>query len=390
MPVPVPLHPDLPFRRGADTGGGYGALVGMHLSAAVPAEPTGMGAGAAKGRARTGGPAVSHPCAPATPGPDWMADRRTPRGRRMLLGLTTALVATVCFGFGAVSQARGARAAPRADRVRAGLVAALLRSWQFVLGTVLDILGFVLSIVALRSLPLFLVQAVTSSSLAVTALAAVWLLGARLRRGDVAGIVAVVVGLSLLALGSGEEGREHAPAVFHWGLFATAVAILLATLVLVRRDGTAAAAGLGLLAGMGFGITSLAVRVLDASGLTAVFTDPAAYALALGGLGGYLAYALALQRGTVTAATAAGTVAETFGPALVGVVALGDSARPGFVWCALAGFAMAVGGTFLLSRFGELEGESAELSAPHQGAEARGGRRGRARPGSPDGSAVRR
>ena len=160
--------------------------------------------------------------------------------------------------------------------------------------------------------------------------------------------------------------------------------------MLVRRDGTAAAAGLGLLAGMGFGITSLAVRVLDASGLTAVFTDPAAYALALGGLGGYLAYALALQRGTVTAATAAGTVAETFGPALVGVVALGDSARPGFVWCALAGFAMAVGGTFLLSRFGELEGESAELSAPHQGAEARGGRRGRTRPGSPDGSAVRR
>ncbi|MFI9363848.1 hypothetical protein ACIG5E_22765 [Kitasatospora sp. NPDC053057] len=310
----------------------------------------------------------------------------------MLLGLTTALVATVCFGFGAVFQARGARSAPRADRVRAGLLASLLRSWQFILGTALDILGFVLSIVALRSLPLFLVQAVTNASLAVTALAAVWLLGARLRRGDVAGILAVVIGLSLLALGSGQEGREYAPAAFHWALLATTVVMLLATLVLVRRDGTAAVAGLGLLAGAGFGITSLAVRVLDASGLTAVFTDPAAYALALGGLGGYLAYALALQRGTVTAATAAGTVAETFGPALVGVVSLGDSARPGFAGCALTGFAIAVGGTFLLSHFGELEGESAELSAPRPDAEAEAerGRRGRARPGSPDGSAVRR
>ncbi|MGW3040349.1 hypothetical protein ACWC9T_09930 [Kitasatospora sp. NPDC001159] len=288
----------------------------------------------------------------------------------MLLGLTTVLFATVCFGFGAVFQARGACSAPRVDRVRAGLLAALVRSWQFIVGTLLDILGFVLSIVALRSLPLFLVQAVTNASLAVTALAAVWLLGARLRRSDVAGILAVVIGLTLLALGSGREGREYAPAAFHWALLATTAVMLLATLVLVRRDGTAAAAGLGLLAGVGFGITSLAVRVMDTSGLVGVLTDPAAYALVVGGLGGYLAYALALQRGTVTAATAAGTLAETFGPALVGVLSLGDAARPGFAWCALTGFAVAVGGTFLLSRFGELEGESAELAAPQADTEA--------------------
>ncbi|MEU8922975.1 hypothetical protein AB0D10_18860 [Kitasatospora sp. NPDC048545] len=288
----------------------------------------------------------------------------------MLLGLTTALVATVCFGFGAVFQARGARSAPRADRVRAGLLAALARSWQFLVGTLLDIAGFVLSIVALRSLPLFLVQAVTNAGLAVTALAAVWLLGARLHRADVTGIIAVVVGLTLLAVGSGRDGRNYAPAAFHWSLLATTVVMLLATLVLVRRNGTAAAAGLGVLAGVGFGVTSLAVRVMDASGPLAILTDPAAYALAAGGLGGYLAYALALQRGTVTAATAAGTVVETFGPALIGVVALGDAARPGFEWCALTGFAVAVGGTFLLSRFGEPEGGPAESSAPHPDADA--------------------
>ncbi|MGW2250812.1 hypothetical protein ACWCXH_11485 [Kitasatospora sp. NPDC001660] len=288
----------------------------------------------------------------------------------MLLGLTTALVATVCFGFGAVFQARGARVAPRADRVRAGLLAALVRSWQFVLGMLLDIAGFVLSIVALRSLPLFLVQAVTNAGLAVTALAAVWLLGARLRRGDLAGIVAVVVGLTLLALGSGKEGREYAPSAFHWALLGATAAMVLLTVVLVRRDGTVAAAGLGLLAGVGFGVTSLAVRVLDVHRLTTLLADPAAYALALGGLGGYLAYALALQRGTVTAATAAGTVAETFGPALVGVLALGDAARPGFEWCALTGFAVAVGGTFVLSRFGEPEGGSAGPVAAESGAVA--------------------
>ncbi|WP_371494016.1 hypothetical protein OG871_02930 [Kitasatospora sp. NBC_00374] len=282
----------------------------------------------------------------------------------MLLGLTTALVATVCFGFACVFQARGARAAPRADGVRLGLLAALARSWQFLLGTGLDVAGFALSIVALRSLPLFAVQAVTNASLAITAVAAVWLLGARLRRTDVAAILAVVVGLTLVAVGSGREGREYAGTAFHVALLAATALMLLLTVVLARRGGNAVAAALGLLAGVGFGITSLAVRVIDAADPVSLLTDPAAYALALGGLGGYLAYALALQRGTVTAATAAGTVAETFGPAVVGALALGDRARPGFAWSAVAGFAIAVGGTFLLARFGEVEAAPQEYEGP--------------------------
>ncbi|MDY0813720.1 hypothetical protein [Kitasatospora purpeofusca] len=323
----------------------------------------------------------------------------------MLLGLTTALAATVCFGFGSVLQAGGAREAPHADRVRVGLLAALLRSWRFLLGTGLDIAGFALSIVALRTLPLFLVQAVTNASLAVTALAAARLLGARLHRADLLGIAAVVVGLTLLALGSGSAGRDHASAAFHWALLATTVLMLLLTFALARRSGNAAAVGLGLLAGVGFGVTSLAVRVLDVSGPLDLFTDPAAYGLALGGLGGYLAYALALQRGTVTAVTAAGTVSETFGPALVGVVALGDTARPGCAWCAVTGFVVAVGGTFVLSRFGEVESElglppesagpgppeeSAEPVPPEAPPSGPGATRSGDHPGRPNGSAMQR
>ncbi|GAA2748691.1 hypothetical protein [Kitasatospora cinereorecta] len=286
----------------------------------------------------------------------------------MLLGLTAALVATVCFGFASVLQARGARAAPRADRVRLGLLTALARSWPFLLGTGMDVAGFALSIVALRSLPLFVVQAVTNASLAVTALAAVRWLGARLHRPDVVGIVGVVAGLILLALGSGHEGREDAPLAFHLALLGTTVLTLVLTAVLARRDGNGAAAGLGLLAGVGFGVTSLAVRVLNAGSAAELFSDPATYALALGGLGGYVAYALALQRGTVTAATAAGTVAETFGPAVIGVLVLDDTARPGYAWSAAAGFVLAVGGTFLLSRFGEVEEPRTEQPDPPAGA----------------------
>ncbi|MFJ8045688.1 hypothetical protein ACIRBX_34785 [Kitasatospora sp. NPDC096147] len=272
----------------------------------------------------------------------------------MILGLTTALAATVCFGFASVLQARGARAVPRESALRAGLPARLARNGPFVLGTALDVAGFGLSIVALRTLPLFLVQALTNASLAVTAAAAVRYLGVRLRPRDLAGITAVVGGLILLAAASGATGRDRAGPPFHFALLLTTLLMLLLTALLARWEGDGVAVGLGLLAGVGFGVTSLAVRVLDASGPLTVFTDPAAYALALGGLGGYLAYALALQRGSVTAATAASGLSETVGPGAVGVLALGDHARPGLGWLAAAGFALAVGGVSALARFGEV------------------------------------
>jgi hypothetical protein len=46
-------------------------------------------------------------------------------------------------------------------------------------------------------------------------------------------------------------------------------------------------------------------------------------------------------------------VGETVGPALIGVLWLGDLTRPGFGWMVVVGFAIAVAGTLALARFGE-------------------------------------
>ncbi|GAA2151921.1 hypothetical protein GCM10009760_47890 [Kitasatospora kazusensis] len=316
----------------------------------------------------------------------------------MLLGLVTALLATLCYGFASVLQARGARELPEQNRPGLRLLGGVARSPQFLLGTGLDIAGFGLVVVALLRLPLFLVQAVTSASLAVTAAAAGWLLGGRLGRRDVRGIVTVVAGLAMLALSAGPEGHRSGGAGFHLGLLATGGAVLLLTLPLAHRRGNAVAAALGLLAGTGFGVVSLAVRVLDHSSPAALLTDIATYALVVGGLGGYLCYALALQRGSVTAATAAMVVGETLAPGLVGVLLLGDRARAGAGWLAVLGFAVAVGGAFVLARFGEIEpppppGGPAVRPGGHRatvGLPADDGPPGPARPGGPSPDEVER
>ena len=67
-----------------------------------------------------------------------------------------------------------------------------------------------------------------------------------------------------------------------------------------------------------------------------------------------LSYSTALQRGTVTQATAPLVVGETIAPALVGVVMLGDVPRAGWEWVAVVGFGLAVGGALALAGHGDV------------------------------------
>ncbi|MER7623768.1 hypothetical protein [Streptomyces sp. NPDC126503] len=272
----------------------------------------------------------------------------------VLGGLAAASAATVCFGLASTVQARAARADHRDMRGGdLGMAARLVRSRPFLVGTALDMAGFAFSVLALRSLPLFVVQSVTNASLAVTAVAAVWLLKVPLHARDGAAVAVVVIGLVLLALGSGPQGVTSAGTAFDVMLLGVPVAALALTSLAARLRGGRAAVVLGALSGVGFGVTSLAVRVMDTSSAAAVLTDPATYAVVLGGLGGYLSYVLALRHGTVAAATASGTLVEVCAPGLIGILLLHDQTRPGYGWLALAGFLVATAGTIALSRFGE-------------------------------------
>src|SRR5260370_14836193 len=95
---------------------------------------------------------------------------------RVWLSLASALAAACCFGVASVIQARAARCASRGSaRVSPGLLVRMLGQWRFVASLVLDLVGFVAQLVALRRLPLFVVQAAIASALAVTAVLSAWL-----------------------------------------------------------------------------------------------------------------------------------------------------------------------------------------------------------------------
>src|SRR3954452_15262070 len=101
-------------------------------------------------------------------------------GGSVTWGLAGAFAAAVAYGVATIMQAIGARRAGHAAGPDARLLLRLVRSTPYVVGLLLDGVGFALSLGALRTQPLFTVQAIVASSLAGPAVLAVVVLRARL------------------------------------------------------------------------------------------------------------------------------------------------------------------------------------------------------------------
>ncbi|MFE9633815.1 hypothetical protein [Streptomyces sp. NPDC006463] len=265
-----------------------------------------------------------------------------------------ALGAAVCFGTASVLQAMASRAVEpgTGSGVDPALMMRAVRQWRYLAGLGLDAVGFVFQIIALLHIPIYVVGAALAASLAVTAVVAARLMRVRLSRTEWAAVGVVCAGMLMLGLASGEEGTGEGSLALKLGLLAVAGLVLLVGAVAGRLPDGPRALVLGLAAGTGFGVVEVAVRLIDGFSL-AELRNPALYALLLGGGAAFLLLTSALQRGSVTAATAGLVLGETVGPALAGVIWLGDRPREGLAWLAVTGFVVAVTGALALARFGE-------------------------------------
>lgn len=269
----------------------------------------------------------------------------------MSLGLVAALAAAAVFGAAAVLQATAVRRLPVVHGNQGRVMVRLLRQPLFALAIALNLVGFVLHFVSLRLIPLYLSQAAISASLVFTAVLATWLLRERLTAFDWAGVAAVTVGLAVLAGASGDIGTNDPPPGFVGWLFAAIAAVAAVGLLAARSHSALAATVLGFLAGLGFAGSGIAARILPGYTPAALVDSPATYALPISGGLAFLLYSLALQRGSVTVATAPLIVMQTLAPAVVGVVVLDDAVRDGWVMAVGAGLFVTAAGAIALARF---------------------------------------
>jgi hypothetical protein len=289
----------------------------------------------------------------------------------VLAGLMAAVLACVGYGTASVLQAHAARRSAADDHATGGTAAVTasggptLRSTlsaaltpTFIAGMLLDIMSFAGNIISARLIPLFLSQTIISANLLVTAVLGIVVLGVRLHRRDWIAIGTVLLSLLVLGFTAGHRGEKAVVPATHWGVLAAAVLLLAAGIALIRLLGARAAVPAGLIAGVSFGAMAVAVRVLDGVEplrLGVLLSDPAAWTIAIAGLGGFYLFTVALQLGSVNGAVAALVVGETVVPGVAGVPLLGDSARSGLGWLVSIAFVGAVGGAVAVATFGAAE-----------------------------------
>jgi hypothetical protein len=259
------------------------------------------------------------------------------------LALLAAVAAMLANSAASLLEASGTR--------RAHPGAAVWRQPRYLAGLTFDGLGWLLSVVALRVLPVFAVQSVLAGTVAVTPVAAHGGDPRRLGRREQAAVAAVITGLVLVAASAAPGRADRLPAAAVPVLLTTA-AVLLVAMPAVLRGGRPVL--MTVLAGIAFGAVSLCVRALHVassvwSSLRDLLAEPLAYAVLVLGAAGTVLLARAMRRGRVDTVVGVLAVTEVVAPGLVGLVLLGDRVRPGWALVLAAGWALTLTGVVLLA-----------------------------------------
>lgn len=275
-------------------------------------------------------------------------------------------MAALVGGIAVLLQAQSARAEDHSGHL--GLLATLVRRPRYVAGLGCMFAGFVFGALALRTMPLFAVQAGRSSSLAVTAVLAVLMIGARLKGRDMAAIVAVGLGLVAVSFAS-RHGHSRLQLEGLGRLLPLVGVLLLLWLgqLLARRREAWVGPVLGVLAGSCFSVVGLCVRALAGGvhhhGWEALLHRPLLWTIPVAGFAGLHLSTVALTKSSVVAVTSALIASEVVVAGILGVTLAGDRARPGLGWLAVAGVLLVLLGALDLARFSaELEGAVDEAS----------------------------
>jgi drug/metabolite transporter (DMT)-like permease len=260
----------------------------------------------------------------------------------MPISLLFAVLATVLNSIAGLMQSNATRHVTRHRSLAT-------QPW-YIAGLVVDGCGWACTVLAVRHLPVFVVQAVQGGAIALTAIGARIVWGSTLRRIDRFAIGACLTGLVLVSASAGAER----PATSTWTstlVLVPAWAALVVALVALRSSGRAWP--FGMIAGLEFGATALAVRAVDLpagrSLVPTLLVQPATYLVLAFWIVGLIAYSRALELTGLAQVTAVMLVTEVVVPGLLGIALLGDSVRAGWWWPMLAGLGIAVVGIATLA-----------------------------------------
>jgi multidrug transporter EmrE-like cation transporter len=294
------------------------------------------------------------------------------------VGLVCALLSALGTNLAFLFKHRGALAAPDVDMrhpVRSAV--GLFRSRWWSIGWGVAAVAFALHVAALSLAPLSIGQAVLAGGLVFLAVLAERFFGFKLGRRQWMGIGLVAVSLTALTLtGGGGGGGAHsgyslAGMIVFEGI-AVGVGLLLVFSHLIERIRAQPGVLLGVAAGLGFGISDVAIKALsgDLDSGPIGLLSPWSVIIVTAAVFSFYASARSLQIGDGVAVIAVTSVAANLSTIVAGLAVFGDRLGndPVVIGVRLAAFALILLGAALIPapvRAGEaLEETAAESESP--------------------------
>lgn len=266
------------------------------------------------------------------------------------LALLAAVGVALCNGVAAVLEKISADKQVNATRIQISFLARLLSDWPYLLGLLLDFSAWPLTLIAVHTLPLFVVQPIVAFSIVVTVLIDTIILKRALTRRALVAIGVIFLGLILLSLTASAQKAQPVGQLVKWFIvFSPLLLVALGSLVAKTKRHYSAAILAGL-SGLAFGGTAITGRML-------VFThpywlvlySPLLWSLFAYGLVGILLFTIALQRHHASVINATMVTFETLVPIAIGILLLGDKPRHGQWILVVAGVALTLAGALMIS-----------------------------------------
>jgi len=291
------------------------------------------------------------------------------------VGLLCALLSALGTNLAFLFKHRGAVAAPDVDmRHPLRSAADLFRSRWWSIGWGVAAVAFALHVAALTLAPISLGQAVLAGGLVFLAVLAERYFGFHLGRRQWIGIGLVAVSLALLTLTGGGEGEANSgysvTGMIVFEAIAVGVGLLLVASHLIERIPVQRGVLLGIAAGLGFGISDVAIKALsgDLESGPAGLLSPWTPIILTAAVFSFYASARSLQIGDGVAVIAVTSVAANLSTILAGLAVFGDRLGTDalVVGVRVAAFALILAGAALIPA-PVRAGEALKRSAPEPG-----------------------
>ena len=267
----------------------------------------------------------------------------------LFLALLAAIGCAIFNGVAAILEKAGATKHDTAKSVHPNLLWKLRKNLAYVIGIVLDLFAWILTLVAVHNLPLFLVQPIIACSVIITLVIEHFLFKHKLSPKFIGSVTIILLGLVLLAIVSTPEKSQSISHGLKLLIVLSPILLLILGSIFSKIQKRYSTFALATLSGIAFGGVSIAGRVLVIKQpYLHILYSSLMLAIIAYGILGILFFTMALQRARASVVSATMIACETIVPIIIGIIFLGDQPKHNLWTIVYIGTALTLIGTILI------------------------------------------